>query len=146
MDATIEWNVPAKVQPRPRILKDFAGRSRPFCLPSRATTASTAAIAGLVAMRPVSGFSAPANSSLLLGGQPIRQRLPPIEDQLLPALELSREIGERPFLRGNDALDLSDRFGAFQRIFLAAEAVNFEATIVRHHVLKAEMRQPAELQ
>src|SRR5450755_4235605 len=90
-----------------------------------------------VAMRPVSGFSLPANSSLLLGGQPIRQRLPPIEDQLLPALELSREIGERPFLRGNDALDLSDGFGAFQRIFLAAEAVNFEAAVVRHHVLKA---------
>src|SRR5712692_5228768 len=91
-------------------------------------------------------FRDAANASLLLSGQPIRHRLPPIEDQLLPALELSREIGERPFLRRNDALDLSDGFGAFQRIFLAAEAVNFEATMVRHHVLKAEMRQPAELQ
>src|ERR1700680_2448361 len=91
-------------------------------------------------------FGDAANASLLLSRQPIRHWLPPIEDQLLPVLELSREIGERPLLRRDNALDLSDGFGAFQRVFLAAEAVNFEAAIVRHHVLKAEMRQPAELQ
>src|SRR6266851_10361631 len=42
-------------------------------------------------------FRDAANASLLSSRQPIRHRLPPIEDQLLPALELSREIGERPF-------------------------------------------------
>ena len=91
-------------------------------------------------------FRDAASASLRLSGQPIRHWLPPIEDQFLPAVEVSCEIGERPLLRGNDALDLSDGLGAFQRICLAAEAVNFEATKVRHHVLKAEMRQPAELQ
>src|SRR5258708_2023488 len=81
-----------------------------------------------------------------LSGQPIRHGLPPITDQLLPLLELDRKIGERPFLRRNNALDLADGRGAFPRIFLAAEAMNFEATIIGHHVLKAELRQPAELQ
>src|SRR6266852_1395263 len=90
------------------------------------------------------GFS--ANASLPSSGQPIRRGLPPVADQLLPLLELGRKIGERPFLRRNNALDLADGRRAFPRIFLTAEAVNFEATIIGHHVLKAELGQPAELQ
>jgi hypothetical protein len=52
----------------------------------------------------------------------------------------------RPFLGRDDGLDLADRRRTLARIRLAAEAVHFEAAIVGHHVLKAEMRQPAELQ
>lgn len=46
----------------------------------------------------------------------------------------------------NSALDPSNRDGTFLRILLAAEAMNFETSIVRHHVLETEMREPAKLQ
>jgi hypothetical protein len=59
---------------------------------------------------------------------------------------LNRKISERPVLRGNNAFHLANGFRAFLRVFFAAEPTNFEAAIVRHHVLKAEMRQPAQLQ
>src|SRR4030088_2734634 len=81
-----------------------------------------------------------------LSGQPIRHGLPPIADQLLPLLELDRKISERPFLRRNNALDLADSCPPFPPIFLAAEAMNFEATVIGHHVLKAELPHPAKLQ
>src|SRR5438552_4717523 len=87
-----------------------------------------------------------ANRSISSSGQAARSCLPPIADQFLPALKLSRQIAERPFLGRDDGLDLADRRRTLARIRLAAEAVHFEAAIVGHHVLKAEMRQPAELQ
>jgi len=59
---------------------------------------------------------------------------------------LIQEIAERPVLRGNNAFDLANDACAFPCVFLAAEPMNFEAAKVRHHVLKAEVRQPAELQ
>jgi hypothetical protein len=64
----------------------------------------------------------------------------------LPFLELYRKVGERSVFRGNSAFDLADGFRAFLRVFLVAKSVNFVATVIGHHMLKAEMRQPAELQ
>src|SRR5437868_8664087 len=72
--------------------------------------------------------------------------LPPIGDQLLSAFDLGRKIRERPFLRWNSALDLTHGRRALLRVIKPTEAVEFEATIVGHHVLKADMREPAELQ
>jgi hypothetical protein len=59
---------------------------------------------------------------------------------------LSRWISERPPFCGNSGFDLANGFRALPGIFLTAESMNFEATVVRHHVLEAKMRQPAELQ
>jgi hypothetical protein len=59
---------------------------------------------------------------------------------------LSRKIAERSIFLGNGAFDLADGFRPLMGVFRAAKPMYFKASIVGHHILKAKMRQPAELQ